>query len=42
MLGLGDACTKIRLPVGELLQENHPPLQEIYAANTINSTFEFY
>ena len=42
VLRQGDACTKIGRPVRELLQEKHPPLQEIDASDPIKYPFEFY
>ena len=42
MLGPGDACTNTGCPVREVIQEKHPPLQEIDDPDPINSTFEVY
>ena len=42
VIGPGDACTNTGRLVIEVLQENHPLLQEIYAAYPINSTFGLY
>ena len=42
MLRPGGACTKTGLMVWDVLNYNHPLLQEIDTSDLINSNFEFY
>ena len=42
VIGPGDTCTKTGCLIQEALWDNHTPLQKIYFADPINSTFEMY